>query len=93
MYKLSKANVHYGIAEYPLNGLPAKYDQIAGVEDLTTLREDVGRITSYHRDFKISHIMRTELPGIKDTATGKDIVITEHIYAGANGYSLTWEKM
>jgi hypothetical protein len=89
MFKLKSATVYYGASSYPLNGLPANYDAINGVEDIDaeTLKLDVGCLTSFARDFDIRHMPRMEFP-LND---GELVVIPEHIVAYANGYGIVWE--
>jgi hypothetical protein len=92
MFKLTSASVHYGTSSYPLHGLPAQFNSIECVEDvnLNDLSRAVGLLTGFPRDFTIRHIDRTEFPGIV-TKDGRDLVIPEHIYASANGYSIRWD--
>lgn len=94
-FKLKNASVHYGTSTYPLNGLPARFNEVESVEalDLNDLKLTVGHLTSFARDFTAKHIARQEFPGIIDKRTGADMVIPEQIYASANGYSLTWERV
>ena len=90
MFKLTKASVHYGTSAYPLHGLPERFERLAKVEDLNLadLADTVGALTSFHRDFEARHIERQEIP-----LEGREpIIIPEHIYASANGYSLRWDK-
>lgn len=95
MFKLTAATVHYGTSSYPLNGIPERLQTIYGADDpkLDELEAIVGRLTSYRRPFSFRHIARQEFPGITDQRTGKDMIIPEHIWGSANGYSAKWEKV
>lgn len=94
-FKLKRALVHYGASSYPLHGLPEKFneiDLIDGENILPALANDltveVGQITSFIREFTAKHIPEQVL-GLP----AGPLVIPEHIYASANGYSLLWEKV
>ena len=93
MFKLTSASVHYGLSTYPLHGLPKRFETLDSVNalDVEDLAREVGLITGFPREFKARYIPEQAFPGIK-TKAGVDLVIPEHIYASANGYSLKWER-
>lgn len=86
MFKLAKASIYYGFSSYDVEGLPSKYEMINSVNDvnLKQLAMDIGRITSYIREFQIKHM---------DEIVVGNLVLPERIVAIANGYSVTWIKV
>lgn len=85
MYTLATAKVYYGISSYDLHGLPERYDRVTSIRDVNRdeLTREVGRITSFPREFKVDLMPELNVNGI---------IIKERIVASANGYSLVWVK-
>lgn len=90
MFKLHKAEVHYGPASYPLNGLE-EFETLPSFEDLDVekLTEVVGVCTGFPRQFKAAH---HEKMVFTLEEHGFDLEIPEKIFAQADGYSITWVK-